>query len=58
MKDSKVALIQVDTTNIVITGEKILNITSYHSIQFHNDHMITWCYSGIENGINRNTVPL
>ena len=38
MKDSKVALIQVDTTNTVITGDKISNITSHHSIQFHNDH--------------------
>ena len=37
MKDSKVALIQVDTTNTV-TGDKISNITSHHSIQFHNDH--------------------
>ena len=27
MKDSKVALIQVDTTNTVITGDKISNIT-------------------------------
>ena len=40
MKDSKVALIQIDATNTVITGDKISDFTSYHSIQFHNDHMI------------------
>ena len=34
MKDSKVALIQVDATNTVITGDKISNITNYHSISF------------------------
>ena len=38
MNDSKAALIQVDTTNTVITGDKISNITSHHSIQFHKDH--------------------
>ena len=43
MKYSKVALTQVDTTNTVITGDKISNITNYHSIQFHND-MIMRCY--------------
>ena len=34
MKHSKVALIQVDATNTVITGDKISNITNYHSISF------------------------
>ena len=58
MKDSKVALIQVHTANTVITGDKISNITIYHSIQFHNDHKIMWCYFGTGIGINRNTVPL
>ena len=58
MKDSKAALIQVDTTNTVITGDKTSNITIYHSIQFHNDHMIMWCYFGTGIGINRNTVLL
>ena len=58
MKDSKVALIQVDNTSTVITGDKISIITIYHSIQFYNDHMIMWCYFGIGIGINRNTVPL
>ena len=58
MKDSKVALIQVDTINAVITGGKVSSITHYHSIQFHNDHMIMWCYFGIRIGINRNMVPL
>ena len=58
MKGSKVALIHVDTTNAVITGDKISNITSYHSIQFHTDHMIMWCYFGIEIGINRNAFPI
>ena len=51
MKDSKVALIQVDTTNTVITGDKISNITNYHSTQFHNDHIILWHYFGIGIGI-------
>ena len=52
MKDSKVVLIEVDTTNTVITGDKISNITNYHSIQFHNDHMM-WCYFGIGIGIKQ-----
>ena len=34
MIDSKVALIQVDATNTVITGDKISNITNYHFISF------------------------
>ena len=57
MIDLQVALIQVDTTNTVITGNKISNITSYHSIQFDNDQMIMCIYFGIGIGINRNTVP-
>ena len=44
MKDSKVELIQVDTTITVITRHKISNITSYHSFQFHNNHKIMSCY--------------
>ena len=46
-------MIQVDTINTVITGYKISNITNYHSIQFHNDHMIMWHYFGIGIGIKQ-----
>ena len=54
MKDSKVALIQVDATNTIITGDKISNITNYLSFyQFHNNHMMMWCYLGIGIGIKQ-----
>ena len=52
MKDSKVALIQVDITNTVITGDKSSNITNYHFIQIHN-HMIMWHYFDIGIGIKQ-----
>ena len=52
MKDFKVALIQVDITNTVITGDKTSNITNYHFIQIHN-HMIMWHYFGIGIGIKQ-----
>ena len=52
MKDSKLALIQVDTTNTVITGDKSSNIANYHSVQIHN-HMIMWHYFDIGIGIKQ-----
>ena len=37
----------------VITGEKISNISNYHSIQFHTDQKIMWHYFGIRLGIKQ-----
>ena len=49
MKNTKVAVAKIE--KVTLSGQKIRNITDYHSIEFRDDHMVMWKYYNIGNGI-------
>ena len=53
MKDSKVAVAQINNAEIEIAGTKITKLSNYHPIQFKEDHMMLWRYYDIGQGVKQ-----
>ena len=53
MKDSKVAVAQINIDKIVLEGPKIQNISNYHSFEFKEDCMKMWRYFQVGEGIEQ-----
>ena len=53
MKDSKVAVVQIDADNICLSGETIKNVSTFHSIEFFEKYMQMWKYFDIGDGIKQ-----
>ena len=49
MKNTKIAVAKIE--KVTLSGQKIPNITDYHSIEFRDEHMVMWKYYNIGNGI-------
>ena len=39
MKDSYVCVMEINKDNTSLSGETIKNVSNYHSVEFHDDHM-------------------
>ena len=53
MKNSKVAVAQINNAAMNVTGPKIPKISNYHSIEFKEDNMKMWRYYQIGEGISQ-----
>ena len=50
MKNSQVAVAEINPKDVVLEGPKIPNINNYHSFEFHENHMKMWRYYQIGSG--------
>lgn len=51
MKDTSVCVLQIDEDNTQLSGEKIKNVSNYHSICYYKDYMELWRYFNIGVGV-------
>ena len=51
LKNAKVGVAEI--TDVPLKGKKIPNISNYHSIAFHEDHMTLWRYYDIGEGVTQ-----
>ena len=51
LKDAKVGVAEI--TDVSLDGNKIQNISNYHSIEFHEEFVTMWRYYGIGEGVKQ-----
>ena len=51
LKNTKVSVIEINTEESKLEGNKILNVSSFHSAQFHPKHMKLFRYYNIGTGV-------
>ena len=50
MKNSKVSVVSLQKNECEVDGDKIVNISNYHSIEFTREGIKLWRYYGIGSG--------
>ena len=53
MKDGQISVAEADSERASLTGKKIDKFTSFHSIEFHDQHMQLWRYYAIGTGVTQ-----
>lgn len=52
LKDSKVCVIEINPESVKVEGQKIKNISHYHSVEFKEDKMTFWRYFDVGEGVD------